>query len=180
VILEHLTRDAGRLDMNEPVYAVRYIARGAGMAYGAAMLTAGAGALAGIALEQWTLLVPSLAVVAAAERIRPYLGEHPQIRLDTNGMTLHGFGFLPWRAVGKARAFERTTNEGVRAWLMFEIRAEAAQRAGHSWGRLQVRPWRLIGGRGLILRLEGLDDQPDSIRRAFERFSKRRIAVDRV
>jgi hypothetical protein len=169
--------------MNEPVYAVRYATRGARMAYGAAMLAAAAGALAGIALGQWGLLLPSLVVALVAERIRPYAGEHAQIRLDTDGLTLHGFGFLPWRAVSNARAFERATEEGVRAWLMIEIRGDVknrAERTVDAWRGLQVRPWRLVGGRGLILRLEGLDDAPDSIRRAFERFLKRRIAVDRL
>ncbi len=66
---------------------------------------------------------------------------------------------------------------------MLEIRGNVEDRAEglpDAWRRLQVKPWRLVGGRGLILRLEGLDDAPESIRRAFEKFLKRRIAVDRV
>jgi hypothetical protein len=66
---------------------------------------------------------------------------------------------------------------------MLEISGELEERVarmGAALGGLQVKPWRRIGGRGLILRLEGLEDTPDAIRRAFERFLRKRIAVDRV
>jgi hypothetical protein len=169
--------------MRDPIYAVTYAARGARMAYLVAMGAAALGAMAGIAAQQWGLLVPSLALVLVAERVRPYLGEHPEISLDAKGLTLRGLGFLPWRAVIDARAFEHRTGAGARAWLMLEIADEVDDRHERLVTRLrqlQVRPWRRIGGRGLILRLEGLEDTPDSIRRAFERFLKKRIAVDRV
>ncbi len=167
----------------KPIYVVRYAPRGGRSTYLVAMLTAATGALTAIALAQWTLLVPALALVVIAERVRPYLGEHPQIRLDADGLTLYGFGFLPWGEVADARAFEHTTGAGVRAWLMLEIEGDLDARAVPtipSWRRLQVKPWRRVGGRGLILRLEGLDEAPDAIRRAFEQFLKRRIVVDRV
>jgi hypothetical protein len=169
--------------MFDPVYAIAYASPGARTAYVTAMLAAGVGAMSGIVAEQWVLLVPALALVLAAERVRPYVGEHAQIRLDPTGLTLRGLGFLPWRAVVDARAFEHRTGAGTRAWLMLEISddlGERAARTGASLERLQVKPWRRIGGRGLILRLEGLEDTPDAIRRAFERFLKKRIAVDRV
>jgi hypothetical protein len=169
--------------MDKRDYTLRYAPRGAHNTYLIAMIASAAGALAGIATEQWILLIPSAALLIVAERIRPYLGEHAQIHLDTDGLTLRGFGFLPWREVADARAFEHWTGSGVRAWLMIEIAgdldARFPDRLG-GLGRLQVRPWRRVGGRGLILRLEGLDDAPDGIRRAFERYLKRRIAVDRV
>lgn len=164
-------------------YAVRYALRGAPNTYLTAMIASAAGALTGIATEQWILLAPSAALLVVAERIRPYLGEQAQIRLDTDGLTLLGFGFLPWREVADARAFEHWTGGGVRAWLMIEVAGDLDARfpeRPRGLSRLQVRPWRRVGGRGLILRLEGLDDAPDAIRRAFERYLKRRIAVDRV
>jgi len=166
--------------MQPAVYAIAYASRGARTAYVVAMIAAASGILAGIATRQWGLLAPSIAVAVVAERIRPYAGEHAQIRLDARGLTLHGFGFLPWRAVADARAFEHHAGASVRAWLMLEIAGETETHAASPWRRLQVKPWRRIGGRGLILRLEGLEDTPDAIRRAFERFSRRRIAVDRV
>jgi hypothetical protein len=169
--------------MPDPIYAVTYASPGARTAYVVAMLAAGVGAIAGISSEQWALLVPALALVIAAERVRPYVGEHQQIRLDATGLTLRGLGFLPWRAILDARAFEHRTGAGTRAWLMLELAADIearARRANAGLGGFQVKPWRPIGGRGLILRLEGLEDPPDSIRRAFERYLKKRIAVDRV
>jgi hypothetical protein len=169
--------------MPKPIYLVRYAPRGARNAYLVAMATAAAGSLTGIAAEQWMLLAPSFALAVVAERVRPFLGEHPQIRLDPDGLTLYGFGFLPWRDVADARAFEHTTGAGVRAWLMLEIDGDIDERVSPAlpgWRRFQIKPWRRVGGRGLILRLEGLEDTPDAIRRAFERFLKKRIAVDRV
>lgn len=167
----------------QPIYVVHYAPRGGRSTYLVAMLTSAVSALTGIAIQQWTLLVPALALAIIAERVRPYLGEHPQIQLDADGLTLYGLGFLPWRDVADARAFEHTTSAGVRAWLMLELQGDLDNRpaqASPAWRRLQVKPWRRVGGRGLILRLEDLDEAPDSIRRAFERFLKRRIAVDRV
>jgi hypothetical protein len=164
----------------------RYASRGARNAYIAAMMGGAFGTLFAVALQTWGLLVPSLALAAIAERLRPYLGEYAQIRLDTNGMTLRGLGFLPWRAVTEARAFEHATPGGTRVWLMLELDHEMEEdipfgrRILSLVKRLQARPWRLVGERGLILRLENLDHTPDVIRRAIEAFSNRRIAVDRV
>jgi hypothetical protein len=169
--------------MHDPVYAVAYASPGARSAYVVAMIASGMGAMAGIATEQWALLAPAFALALVAERVRPYVGEHPQIRLDNTGLTLRGLGFVPWRSIVEARAFEHRTGAGVRAWLMLEISGELEERVarmGAALGGLQVKPWRRIGGRGLILRLEGLEDTPDAIRRAFERFLRKRIAVDRV
>ena len=168
-------------------YAVRYASRGARNGYVVSMVASGIAALAGVATGQWELLVPAVGIALFAERIRPYVGEHAQINLDTDGMTLRGLGFLPWRTLADARAFEHATPGGVRVWLMLELadEIERADRAGparlfSALRRFQIRPWRLVGGRGLIVRLEDLDSTPDAIRRAFETYSNRRIAVDRV
>lgn len=169
--------------MAEPVYAVRYAPSGARIGYVVAMLAAAASALTAIVTARWGLLAPAIAIVVIAERLRPYAGEHPQIRLDADGLTIYGLGFLPWRAVSDARAFEHVTGEGVRAWLMLEIKGgieKRLARAPASFRLMQVKPWRVVGRRGLVLKLEGLEDTPDVIRRAFEQYSNRRIAVDRV
>lgn len=165
------------------IFATRYKPRGARETYLMALVASGAGCLVAITTRQWGLLVPALGILAVAERIRPYLGERDQIRLDAKGMTLSGLGFLAWREVRDARAFEHTTGDGRRAWLMLELAGDVEERVApdrEGWRALQVKPWRRCGGKGLIVRLEGLQHSPDAVRQAFEKFLHRRIAVDRV
>jgi len=164
-------------------FATRYKPRGSRGTYLMAMIASAFGFFTAIMTRQWGLFLPALGILAVAERIRPYLGEYDQIHLDTNGFTLSGLGFIPWRDVSDAHAFEHYTNEGRRAWLLLELVGDVEERISPErcgWRALQVKTWRRCGGRGLIVRLEGLQHSPLAVRAAFERFLDRPIEVNRV
>jgi len=165
------------------VFATRFKPGDAHTTYIMAMVGSALGFLTAIFTRQWGMVVPALGILAVAERLRPQLGEHDQIRLDADGLTLSGLGFIAWREVRDARAFEHHTGKGSRAWLMLELAGDVEERIVPErcgWRALQVKTWRRCGGRGLIVRLEGLQHSPFAVRSAFERFLNRTIEVDRV
>lgn len=160
-----------------------YPTRGARAAAIASALAGFIGALLAAATGKAAFGLICLPALVGLERAKLRLSGAPVLQLDRRGFSLAGLGRLPWSAIRTARLVERAGGGRLGSWLLVELQGDAedllAEPSRARLGALGERAWRPIGPRGLIVRLHALEDPPESVREALQRFWGRRVPVDR-